>query len=97
MISETVNAAINDQIKHELDSAYIYLSVSAYCESINLGGFALWMRMQFEEEMTHAMRLYDYLHDRGGRVLLQEIDKPASEFGTPPRSSETTRLTELSM
>ncbi|MFQ5637853.1 MAG: ferritin [bacterium] len=83
MINQTVTNAVNDQIKHELDSAYLYLSMSAYCESINLGGFAHWMREQFEEEMEHAMRLYDYLHARGGRVMLPAIDKPQSEFGSP--------------
>ncbi|NIR50277.1 ferritin [candidate division KSB1 bacterium] len=82
-MNETVEAAINEQIKHELDSGYLYLSMAAYCESQNLGGFAHWMRLQFEEEVAHAMRLYNHIIDRGGRVILEAIDKPKAEFGAP--------------
>lgn len=81
-MNKTVETGINEQIKHEMDSAYLYLSMAAYCESKNLSGIAHWMRKQYEEEMGHAMRLYDFLIDRGGRVTLQAIDKPAAEFGT---------------
>lgn len=83
MINETVESALNEQIKHEFDSAYLYLSMSAYCGSLNLGGFALWLRLQYQEEMSHAMRLFDYVHDRGGRVILRAIESPKSEFGSP--------------
>lgn len=83
MINKRVEDAINQQIKHELSSAYLYLSMSAYCESKSLKGFAHWMRMQYEEETSHAMRLYDYLHNRGGRVTLLALDQPSAEFGSP--------------
>ena len=83
MINKTVEEGINQQIKHELDSAYTYLSMSAYCQSISLSGFAHWLRLQYEEELSHAMRLYDFLNDRGGRVNLRAIEKPAAEFGSP--------------
>jgi ferritin len=82
-MNKTVENAINEQIKHEIDSAYLYLSMAAYCESKNLSGFAHWMRKQFEEEMEHAMKLYDFVIDRGGRVILNAIDKPISDFGAP--------------
>ena len=65
MIKKTVEKALNDQIKAEFDSAYVYLAMSAHCESVNLGGFATWLRLQYEEEMAHALRLYDFVNIRG--------------------------------
>lgn len=79
----TVQKAFNAQIKHELESGYLYLSMSAHFEAANLPGFARWMRLQAQEEMEHAMRLYDHVVERGGRVVLQAIEKPQTEFGTP--------------
>ena len=83
MISKTVQDAINEQIKAELHSAYVYLAMSAFCESISLKGFAHWMRLQSREEVSHGMKLFDYSHDRGGRVLLQAISAPAADYKTP--------------
>ena len=82
MLSKEVEKAINNQIKNEYYSSYIYLSMAAYCESINMQGFAKWMRTQSNEEMKHAMRLFDYVIDRDGRVVLQSIPKPPLEFGS---------------
>ena len=81
MIKKSVEKALNDQVKAEFDSAYVYLAMSAYCESMNLGGFATWLRLQYEEEMSHAMRLLDFVHNRGGKVTLQAIAKPSATFG----------------
>ena len=72
--------AMNDQIKHELYSAYFYLSMSAYCETENLPGFAKWLKVQAEEEQEHAMKFYDYLLDRGEKVGLKAIEQPPVEF-----------------
>ena len=83
MLSKTVQDAMNEQIKNEFYSAYQYLSMAAYCESENLPGFAHWMRIQAREEVEHAMKFYDFVLDRGGRVLLQAIDQPVIEFGSP--------------
>ena len=83
MLNQTVQDAMNEQIKNELYSAYLYLSMSAYCESINLPGFANWMRMQEQEEKMHAIKFYDFIHERGGRVILQAIDQPQSDFQSP--------------
>jgi ferritin len=83
MLSETLQKAMNDQIKHELYSAYLYLAVAAHFERANLLGFAHWMKRQSEEEYGHAMRFYEHIHDRGGRVILQAIDQPPAEFGSP--------------
>ena len=80
MLSKPVLDAINEQIKHEVNSAYLYLSMSAYCESLNLPGFARWLRIQWGEELEHAMKLFNMINDRGGRVVLQAIDRPPAEF-----------------
>jgi ferritin len=72
--------AINDQINKELYSAYLYLSMAAYFEDNNLPGFAHWMRVQEAEEREHAMKFYDFLLERGGRVLLKAIDAPKTEW-----------------
>lgn len=80
MLSKTIETALNDQIKEELHSAYIYLSMCAQCESMNFKGFAQWMRKQSQEELTHGMKLFDYINNRQGRVELQAIPKPPLEF-----------------
>lgn len=83
MFSQVVHDKMNQQIMHEMYSAYMYLSMSAQCESANLPGFAKWLRMQADEEMEHAMKFYDFIHERGGKVTLLAIDQPPSEFGAP--------------
>lgn len=83
MVSDKMMDALNKQVNAELYSAYLYLSMSAYFESINLNGFANWMRVQAEEEYGHAMRFYNYISDRGGRVKLFAIDEPPSEWSSP--------------
>jgi ferritin len=75
--------AVNEQIRNELYAAYLYLSMSAHFEDANFPGFAAWMRLQAQEELSHAMRLFDYLLRRGSHVELRAIDQPPSEFGSP--------------
>ncbi len=82
-MNDTVQAAFNEQIKHEFFSGYLYLSMSAHFEAENLPGFAHWMKLQAQEELEHALRLYDHVLRRGGRVELQPIDAPQTEFGSP--------------
>jgi len=82
-IGKTVQDAINEQITNELYSAYIYLAMSAYFEGAGLSGFAHWMRAQAAEEEEHAMKFFDFVFDRGGRVELQAIDKPPFEWASP--------------
>ncbi len=82
-IPQKIQDAINDQIHHELYSAYLYLSMSAHFEAVSLPGFASWMRVQAKEELGHGMKLFSYLNDRGGRVLLQALPAPPTEFGAP--------------
>ena len=88
MIDSDIQDAINTQIRNEYYSSYLYLSMSAYCESKNLSGFASWLRRQSEEELVHAMKFFDYLVDRGGRVILDSIEQPPSEFGALPEMFE---------
>jgi ferritin len=76
-------AGINDQVAKEFYAAYLYLSMAAYCDGKNLPGFAHWMRMQFQEELGHALRLFDFVLERGGQAELQAIDKPPVDFGSP--------------
>lgn len=83
MLGKAVEEAMNEQIKNELFSAYQYLSMAAYCESENLPGFAQWMRAQAREETEHAMKFYDFILERSGRVVLHGIDGPVVEFGSP--------------
>jgi ferritin len=80
MLSSNLLAALNDQIKHELYSAYFYLAMSAWAESNNMPGAAKWLGKQAQEEQGHAMKLYGYIHDRGGKVVLQAIPQPAGEY-----------------
>ena len=83
MIKEKIQDALNEQINAELYSSYLYLSMSAYFESINLKGFASWMRVQTQEELVHAMKFYDYLIERGGKVVLSSIESPPTEWPSP--------------
>ena len=83
MISQAVLDSMNQQIMHELYSAYLYLSMSAYCADANLPGFAAWLRVQSQEEQGHAMKFYDYLLDRGGKITLQPIAQPPADFTSP--------------
>jgi ferritin len=79
-LSKNLQDAINDQIKEEMASAYIYLSMAAYFESVGLGGFASWMVKQSQEELSHAMKFYGHVHDRGGRVIFQALEQPPADF-----------------
>ncbi|HHT28646.1 MAG TPA: ferritin [Firmicutes bacterium] len=83
MLTDKMYAALNDQIKHELYSAYLYLSMATYYADQNLDGFAHWMEVQAQEEVEHAMKIYKYIQERGNRVILQQIDAPTTEFENP--------------
>ncbi len=83
MLSSQLQATINAQIKHEFYSSHLYLSMSAYFECNTLPGMAKWMRLQAAEEETHAMKFFDYVNARGGRVLLSAIEQPPTDFDSP--------------
>jgi ferritin len=83
MLSPKIEDALNSQINAELYSSYLYLSMSAYCDSQNLAGMANWMRIQAQEEHTHAMKFFDFVNERDGRVLLTQIEAPKTEWTSP--------------
>lgn len=81
VISKKIQTAINKQINAELYSSYTYLSMAADSEAKGFPGFGRWMRKQSEEETAHAMKLFNFVLDRGGRVELDAIAKPKASFG----------------
>lgn len=80
MLDAKIQTALNRQINHEMTAAYSYLAMAAYCEEQNFSGFGSWLRQQRLEEIAHAMRLFDYLLNRGGNVDLAAIAKPQRDF-----------------
>ena len=88
MLNNDMEKALNAQVNAEMYSAYLYLSMSAYFQSKSLGGFASWMRVQAQEEMVHAMKLYDFINERGGRVILKLIEAPPTEWDSPLATME---------
>jgi len=80
MLTKAVQDAINEQINAELNSAYLYLAMSAYCSAANWTGSARWMRVQSQEELSHAIKLFDYIIDRGGRATLKPLSQPPTDF-----------------
>lgn len=82
MLNQELEAALNAQLGGELYSSHLYLSMSAYCESVNMPGAAHWFRMQADEERTHALKFFDHIVDRGGRVTLGVIEAPPTGFAS---------------
>ena len=90
MLSKKLQDALNKQLNAELYSSYLYLSMSAYFENLNLEGFANWMYIQAQEEAFHAKKFYDFINQRGGRVILAKIDAPPNEWDSPLAVFENT-------
>lgn len=90
MLNADLESALNNQLNSELYSAHLYLSMAAYFESENLNGFAHWMRVQHQEEVSHAMRLFGYINDRNGRVVVQTVEQPPIEFESVVAAMEMT-------
>lgn len=88
MVSKKMQETLNGQLNAELYSAYLYLAMAAYYEDSDLPGFANWMRVQAQEELTHAMKFYEYLIQRGSRVILDAIEQPQKEWESPLAASE---------
>ena len=82
MLKEKMQSALNEQINKELYSSYLYLSMSAYAQSLGLLGVAHWMKIQAQEELTHVNKFFDYVHERNGKVILKAIDAVDTEFGS---------------
>lgn len=80
MINSKVEGALNDQLRKEFYSFYLYISMAAHFESMNLKGFAHWMKIQANEETKHAMKIYEHIIQRGGKVILLQVDAPPSSW-----------------
>ncbi|MDI6448285.1 ferritin [Anaerobaca lacustris] len=83
MMSKKMEKALNEQINAEAYSAYLYLAMAAYFEAENLPGMANWMRIQTQEETAHALKFFDFVNERRGRVVLKAIDQPQKEWKSP--------------
>ena len=83
MLGKKIEKTLNEQINAEMYSSYLYLSMSAYFDSKNLGGFSHWMKIQAQEELVHAMKIFNYVNERGGRVELTAIEAPNTEWDSP--------------
>ena len=79
-MKKSINDALNKQINAEMYSAYLYLAMGAYFDGLGLDGFASWMKVQYQEEMFHAMKFYGFVYERGGKVVFDAIEKPPTEF-----------------
>lgn len=88
MINERMQNALNEQIKHELESAYLYLSMAAYFRAEGFDGMAQWMAVQAQEEFTHAMKFFDHIDERNGRVVLKALAQPQGEWTSPRAAFE---------
>lgn len=82
MISKKIAKELNEQLNHEFYSAYLYLSMSAYCSKMDFNGAANWFLLQYQEELDHATRIYNYLIEQDATISLKSIDKPEKKFGT---------------
>ncbi|MDD3293581.1 MAG: ferritin [Geobacteraceae bacterium] len=82
MINKEMVQALNKQLNNEIYSAYLYLSMSSFTTFIGLKGTANWFMVQYQEEMTHAMKFYDYINSQGEHAQLDAIAAPPAEFGT---------------
>jgi ferritin len=83
MLSEKMTDALNNQLNKEIYSAYLYMSMSAYSSYSGLKGFANWFMVQYQEEMVHAMKIYDYIDNQSQQVKLVAINQPPTEFESP--------------
>ncbi|MDU5109881.1 MAG: ferritin [Clostridium sp.] len=80
MLSKKLLEGLNNQINFEFYSSYTYLAMAGYCESIDLSGFANFFRVQAKEELDHAMKLYDYVYQKNGSVVLEQVNKPQGDY-----------------
>jgi len=90
MLSEKMEQALNEQVKWELWSSYLYLSMASYFEDMGLMGFASWMKVQEQEEKFHATKFYGYTFERGGRIKLQTLEAPENNWKSPMAAFQDT-------
>jgi len=83
MLTGNMEKALNNQLNAEMYSAYLYLSMEAHFASLNLTGMATWMKAQVQEELVHATKFFNFINERGGRVILQAVEQPPAEWDSP--------------
>ena len=88
MLIKKLETALNNQINEEMFSANLYYAMAAYFETLSLKGFSKWLRVQALEELTHVQRFFDYMHNRGGRVIIKAVAAPDSTFASPLKAFE---------
>jgi ferritin len=97
MLKKSLEAAINQQINAEFHSAYLYLSMSSWLQSVGMAGCANWMRVQYQEELAHATHFFDYVLERGGRVILAPIAEVTGDFKSVMHVFEETLQHEINV
>jgi ferritin len=90
MLSKKMEEALNQQINAEMYSSYLYLAMAAHFQTANFTGFAHWMRVQAKEEEGHAMKIYDYILERNGKIALKAVEAPPAKLGSPLKVFEET-------
>ncbi len=90
MLNKKLTDRLNKQVNREIYSAYLYLGMASYAASIGLNGFANWFNVQVKEEMIHADKIYNYVIQQGGRVILGDIEAPPQKFSAPLKLFEET-------
>jgi len=88
MLKKNILSKLNEQMNSELGAAYFYLAMAGYFEGVNLEGFSNWMKVQAQEEVAHAMRIFDYVNDKGARVKLEAVEKPPQDWKSPLEAME---------
>lgn len=83
MLKDSVQQALNDQVKNEFYSAHVYLSMCAWFEDQGLPGFASWMRLQYQEELGHGIKIFDFINDRDGKVIIDGVEAPPTTWSSP--------------
>ena len=89
MLNRKIETALNDQLNYELYSSYLYMSMASYFHSVNLKGFANWMTIQAQEELFHALKFYNFIIERGAKVILHQIHAPKTEWNSPKEAFES--------
>ena len=95
MLTPSLQDALNEQVKNEIYSAHVYLSMSAWFDAKGLPGFAGWMRAQYQEELVHGLKIFDFIGDRGGRSVVPQIDLPPAEWDSVLGAFEAAYQNEL--
>lgn len=94
VFSEEIENALNEQLNEEFFSWYTYLAMSSYFKTLNLDGFSRWMSKQAQREMMHAMKIYEFLHEREGGIMFRQINEPPPEWDSPLAAAELAYLHE---